>query len=265
MAQKGDKYFSGMRPKKSLGQHFLIAPDVARRMVEALHTQGPKPVLEVGPGKGAVTTFLVGNDWSLSVVDLDKHMCAHITERFPELQGSVYNEDFLEMDLDKIADRFQLIGSFPYNISSQILFRVIECREQIPVVVGMFQKEVAERIVSSNGTKAYGILSVLTQTFYTAELLFTVKPGSFNPPPKVDSAVVRLCLRPGVQVHDEPFFFQVVKAAFNQRRKMLRNSLHPFLADDDVQEAVTKFLNKRPEQLSVGEFQELAGLLKGQP
>jgi 16S rRNA (adenine1518-N6/adenine1519-N6)-dimethyltransferase len=284
-----------MHAKKSLGQHFLIAPDVARRMVEALDPDGPLDVLEVGPGRGAVTKFLLAPDsrahpqplsqgeglnYSFSVVDIDKRMCEYLESEFPQLRGRVFNEDFLTMDFDKVAggdvrgrslrqrprngllrkpQQFQLIGSFPYNISSQIVFRVLENRERIPVVVGMFQREVAKRIVSGHGSKDYGILSVLTQTFYDTRLLFSVRPGSFSPPPKVQSAVVRLRIKPDPQLSDEAFFFRVVKAAFNQRRKMLRNSLSAFL--NRPSQSVERFLTKRPEQLSVKEFQELAEIL----
>lgn len=257
-------------------------------MVEALNPKGPEHVLEVGPGKGAVTRFLIGPDpqapsseergrFIVSVVEVDKRMCDHLAEQFPQLHGRVFNEDFLTLDLDKIASgglgsrppgtsspQFQLIGSFPYNISSQIVFRVLENRERVPVTVGMFQREVAKRIVARHGNKDYGILSVLTQTFFETQLLFTVKPGSFSPPPKVMSAVVRLRLKPAVALRDEAFFFKVVKAAFNQRRKMLRNSLSEFLPESptpSVASALTVVLSKRPEQLSVAEFQELAEVL----
>jgi len=283
-SDNGDRYLRTVHPKKSLGQHFLIAPDVARRMAEALDPNGPKDVLEVGPGKGAVTRFLIGphpqalsqgegrnltahhrvqgdgSGYRVHVVDLDKRMCDYIAEQLPQLRGRILNRDFLELDFDLITDRFQLIGSFPYNISSQIVFRMLENRERIPVMVGMFQREVAKRIVSPHGNKDYGILSVLTQTFYDTELLFNVKPGSFSPPPKVMSSVIRLRLKPKVKLKDEEFFFRVVKAAFNQRRKMLRNSLAQLIADAPPQ--VERFLTKRPEQLTVQEFRELAEWLK---
>ena len=241
-----------VRAKKFLGQHFLTDETIARRIVDSLAPETHR-VLEIGPGMGVLTKYLIERpDTDFHVVEIDRESVAWLHEHYPTLD--VIEGDFLKLDLTSLFhDRYAIIGNFPYNISSQILFRVFECRNQVSEVVGMFQKEVAERVAEGPGSKTYGILSVLLGAFFEVEYLFTVHEHVFNPPPKVKSAVIRL-RRNGV-AHldcDEPLFVQVVKAGFNQRRKTLRNALRSAgLAIDAVPEET---LAKRAEQLSVDEF-----------
>ena len=246
--------------KKFLGQHFLTDLNVARRIAETL-TQGP--VLEIGPGMGVLTQFLLKNpDIDLTAIDLDRESVAYLKEWYPELK--LIEGDFLKLDLNKLypEGEFCVIGNYPYNISSQIFFKVLDYKDRIPVCSGMIQKEVAERLASRPGKKAYGILSVLLQAWYDIEYLFTVDEHVFNPPPKVKSAVVRLCRNSRHELGcDEALFKTVVKTAFNQRRKQMRNSLqgivgkgNPILNDE--------IFTKRPEQLSVEEFINLTKLIE---
>ena len=249
---------AAVRPKKALGQHFLTDQGVAQAIVAALRSRGP--VLEVGPGTGVLTQYLLRDpDVQLKVVELDGESVRYLLEHFPKLAPGLYEADFLRLDLAKLFPaQFAVIGNFPYNISSQIFFKVLDYRQQIPEVVGMVQKEVAERLAAGPGTKTYGILSVLLQAWYDIEYLFTVGEGSFLPPPKVKSAVIRLT-RNGRRTLDcdEDLFKQVVKTSFNQRRKTIRNSLKPVLAALPKQPAYIPYLDARPEQLSVEEFVEL--------
>ena len=216
-----------VRAKKALGQHFLTDQDIARRIVGAL--QG-SPVLEVGPGMGVLTQYL--DNTNLKVIEIDKESVVYLRKHFPELGDGLIEGDFLKMDLGNVfPGQFSIIGNFPYNISSQIFFKIIDNRDLVPEVVCMIQKEVAERIAEKPGTKTYGILSVFLQAWYDIEYLFTVGSGAFNPPPKVQSAVIRLTRNSRTSLGcDEKLFKTVVKTAFGQRRKTLRNSLKPLLA-----------------------------------
>ncbi|MBR1928049.1 MAG: 16S rRNA (adenine(1518)-N(6)/adenine(1519)-N(6))-dimethyltransferase RsmA [Bacteroidales bacterium] len=223
-----------VRAKKSLGQHFLTDQDIARRIVDSL--QG-SPVLEVGPGMGVLTRYLIPRmadvtGHQLKAVEIDKESVAYLRRHFPELGDGLIEGDFLKMDLATVfPGQFSIIGNFPYNISSQIFFKIIDNRDLVPEVVCMIQKEVAERIAEKPGTKTYGILSVFLQAWYDIEYLFTVGSGAFNPPPKVQSAVIRLTRNSRTELGcDEKLFKTVVKTAFGQRRKTLRNSLKPLVA-----------------------------------
>lgn len=253
-----------VKAKKHLGQHFLVDKNIARKIVESLQNSGDyNQVLEVGPGMGVLTDFLLQNkEYETWLIDIDKESITYLHNKYPLLQERIICADFLAFPLDSIfsAD-FAIIGNFPYNISSQILFKVLEHRHQIPEVVGMFQKEVAVRIASKPGTKDYGILSVLIQAFYEVDYLFTVNPGVFNPPPKVTSAVIRLKRNAVDKLSvDEKLFFRVVKTAFNQRRKTLRNALSLFLDGKDEIKSDSVF-NLRAERLSVAQFIELTRML----
>lgn len=247
-----------VRPKKALGQHFLTDQGVAREIVASLRSRGP--VLEVGPGTGVLTQYLLQqDDIDLKVVEIDSESVRWLLEHYPKLAPALYEADFLKMDLRKLFPAsFAVIGNFPYNISSQIFFKVLECRDRVPEVVCMIQKEVAERMAAGPGSKTYGILSVLMQAWYDIEYLFTVGEGAFLPPPKVKSAVIRLT-RSGRESLgcDENLFKTVVKTTFNQRRKTIRNSLKPVLSQLPSLPAYIPYLDARPEQLSVGEFVEL--------
>ncbi len=249
---------SVVRPKKNLGQHFLTDQNIARKIVDSLGTEIPD-VLEIGPGTGVLTQYLLQrNEINLHVIEIDRESVAYLKQHFPQLIN-IYEEDFLKAGIEnRFSEKFNIIGNFPYNISSQIFFRILAVRNRVPEVVGMIQKEVAERIASKHGTKSYGILSVLLQAFYNIEYLFTVSEHVFLPPPKVKSAVIRL-KRNNVEKLpcDEVLFTNVVKAAFNQRRKMLRNSLRNI-----CEEVPEKFAEKRPEQLSVSDFIEITQLIE---
>jgi 16S rRNA (adenine1518-N6/adenine1519-N6)-dimethyltransferase len=244
---------SFVRPKKKLGQHFLTDQNIARKIVDGLETD-VSDVLEIGPGTGILTQFLQKRpNTHLHLIEIDSESVTYLYNRFSELEN-IWEADFLKADIaSRFEGDFAIIGNFPYNISSQIFFKVLELRNRVPEVVGMVQKEVAERIAASHGSKVYGILSVLLQTFYTIEYLFTVSENVFNPPPKVKSAVVRLKRNQVLELPcNEKLFVQVVKAAFNLRRKMLRNSLKNISI-----ELPEKYAEKRPEQLSVNDFIDL--------
>lgn len=249
---------SVVRPKKNLGQHFLTDQNIARKIVDSLGNEIPD-VLEIGPGTGVLTQYLLQRtEINLHVIEIDCESVAYLKQHFPQLTN-IYEEDFLKAGIEnRFSGKFNIIGNFPYNISSQIFFRILAVRNRVPEVVGMVQKEVAERIASKHGTKSYGILSVLLQAFYNIEYLFTVSEHVFLPPPKVKSAVIRL-KRSNVESLpcDEKLFTSVVKAAFNQRRKMLRNSLRNI-----CEEVPEKFAEKRPEQLSVSDFIEITQLIE---
>lgn len=250
-----------VKAKKYLGQHFLRDTEIARCISDSLTPDGALHVLEIGPGMGVLTQFLITNqEIKLKVVEIDNESVVYLHEHFPMLE--VIEGDFLKMDLKTFfEDKFSIIGNFPYNISSQIFFKVLEYREQVPQVVCMIQKEVAERIASRPGKKAYGILSVLMQAFYTIDYLFTVDEHVFDPPPKVKSAVIRFTRNEVKHLDcDEKLFRTVVKTAFNQRRKTLRNSLNPLLEKGNPVYTHPIF-DKRPEQLSVTEFVFLTNLL----
>ncbi len=252
-----------VKAKKSLGQHFLRDEGIALRIVEALQVEnGVMNVIEVGPGTGVLTKYLLKRgDISLRLVELDSESVRFLLETYPQVAPVLYQEDFLKLNLSKLFDgEFSIIGNFPYNISSQIFFKVLDYKEQIPMVVGMVQKEVAERLASSPGKKAFGILSVLLQAWYDIEYLFTVDEHVFSPPPKVKSAVIRLRRNERKELGCDPTLFKsVVKTCFNQRRKTIRNSLKPLL--NGLTAPATPLLDMRPEQLSVEQFIELTNLL----
>lgn len=247
-----------VRAKKFLGQHFLKDETIANKIADSLSLEGYQHILEIGPGMGMLTKYLLKKSKTIWVVEIDRESIAYLKTHYLHLSERIIEEDFLKMDLSTyFKDQpLAIIGNFPYNISSQIVFKAIENREKIPEFSGMFQKEVAQRICGKPGNKTYGILSVLIQAFYDAEYLFTVDPSVFNPPPKVDSGVLKLTRKNNYTLPvDTAFFFRVVKTAFNQRRKTLRNSLKSFDISDKLKEDVIFAL--RPEQLSVQQFIEL--------
>jgi 16S rRNA (adenine1518-N6/adenine1519-N6)-dimethyltransferase len=265
-----------VRPKKFLGQHFLKDLSIASAIADTVDACPDLPVLEVGPGMGVMTQFLVKKDRPVKVVEIDFESVAYLRENFPSLEDNIIEDDFLKMHLDRTFDggQFVLTGNYPYNISSQIFFKMLDNRELIPCCTGMIQKEVAERLAASPGSKAYGILSVLVQLWYDVDYLFTVAPGVFNPPPKVQSAVIRMTRNDRQACGaDERLLKRVVKGTFNQRRKMLRVSLRPLFARLDSERGVTKshadflaqpLLTKRPEQLSVEEFIDLTNAIEAE-
>lgn len=253
-----------VKPKKFLGQHFLTDLSVAERIADTLKDYVGTPVLEVGPGMGVLTQYLLAKGHDLKVVELDRESVDYLHAHFPELEGKVIGEDFLQLDLASMySGQFCIIGNYPYNISSQIFFKVLDYRDQVVCCSGMLQKEVAERIAAGPGSKTYGILSVLLQAWYDIEYLFTVSEHVFNPPPKVKSGVIRL-VRNNVRELgcDEAVFKSIVKISFGQRRKTLRNSLRSLAKNPEV--LADEIFNKRPEQLSVAEFIRLTNLLKGE-
>ena len=247
-----------VKPKKALGQHFLKDLRIARRIADTLEDYKALPVLEIGPGMGVLTRFLLEAGHDLTVVELDGESVDFLRRHFPELEGRILAEDFLRLDLDRIfPGEFCVIGNYPYNISSQIFFKVLDYKDRIPCCSGMLQKEVAERLAAGPGSKTYGILSVLLQAWYDIEYLFTVGEEVFDPPPKVKSAVLRMTRNDRRELGcDERLFKTVVKTSFNQRRKTLRNSMRPLLGKDFPDYGLPVF-DKRPEQLSVEQFVEL--------
>lgn len=252
---------SPIRAKKHLGQHFLRDQNIAAKIVDSLGIQASDFVMEVGPGTGVLTSLLKRKTENLRLVEVDAESVTYLRKSFPDLEQQIIQEDFLKYRFSEdIPERVFLIGNFPYNISSQIFFRVLENRQRIQRVVCMVQKEVAQRIAAPPGSKVYGILSVLLQTFYKIDYLFTVSEHVFEPPPKVKSAVIRLDRNERENLEcSEELFFRVIKTAFNQRRKVLRNSLKPLLMKlpDDEQ-----LLGRRPEQLGVEKFIELTRALE---
>jgi len=252
-------------PKKRFGQHFLHDNLIASQIVDSLQLDNENAnkqvCLEVGPGTGVLTRLLLSrNDIDYYAVEIEREAIEYLKSNFPQLGERLIECDFLKLNLTQLfPHNFVIIGNFPYNISSQIVFAMLEHRLRVPILVGMFQKEVAERIVSKAGSKVYGILSVLVQAYYHAEYLFTVEPESFQPPPKVKSGVIRLVrYRTSLDDCDEKLFVQLIKAGFNQRRKMLRNSLHQFINSGFE----SRFLTQRPEQLNVPEWIELTKAVK---
>lgn len=252
-----------VRPKKFLGQHFLTDLSVAERIAATLDDYRGMPVLEIGPGMGVLTRFLIERGHDVRVVEIDNESVEYLNGNFPQLEGRIIADDFLRRDLDTLFDGrdFAIIGNYPYNISSQIFFRILEIKDRVKVCSGMLQREVAERLAAPPGTKARGILSVLLQTWYDIEYLFTVSEKVFNPPPKVKSGVIRMVRNdvndPGC---DASLMRTVVKTTFGQRRKTIRNSIRPLLGPDP---AITEspLLAMRPEQLSVAQFIELTNLV----
>lgn len=266
-----------MQAKKSFGQHFLNRPEIAENIANSLSliNEVGRRVLEVGPGQGMLTQYLVKNKFHLIAVEADKDMVGVLNKKYAPSEGKkdplsmdddlgengsvkIVFEDFMRFNLDKAFNNqsFCLIGNFPYNISSQIIIKMLEHKELIPEMVGMFQKEVADRVISKEGSKVYGVISLLVQAFYEGELLFNVDKSCFTPPPKVQSAVIRLKRKANTDLGcDERLFKTVVKTAFNQRRKMLRNTMKALIEDPSV--LADKFFDKRPEQLSLADFVQL--------
>lgn len=248
-----------VKPKKFLGQHFLKDLQVAQDIANTVDACPELPILEVGPGMGVLTQFLMAKERPLKVVELDFESVAYLRENFPALGNNIIEQDFLKMDLTQLFEGkpFVLTGNYPYNISSQIFFKMLDYKDLIPCCTGMIQKEVAERMAAGPGSKTYGILSVLIQAWYRVEYLFTVHEHVFNPPPKVKSAVIRMTRNETQELGcNEKLFKQIVKTTFNQRRKTLRNSISPILDKTNPLMADPIF-NKRPEQLSVQEFIDL--------
>lgn len=262
-----------VRPKKFLGQHFLKDQNTAKAIADTIDACAGLPVLEVGPGMGVLTQYLLPKRREIKVVEIDFESVAYLREKYPQLENNIIEDDFLKMHLENTFDGqpFVLTGNYPYNISSQIFFKMLDYRHLIPCCTGMIQKEVAERMAARPGSKAYGILSVLLQLWYGVEYLFTVEPGVFNPPPKVKSAVVRLTRNAINDAGcDEHLLRRVVKTTFNQRRKMMRGSLKPLFAQlnsetgqhsDHTAFLSQQLLTRRPEQLSVQDFVDLTNAI----
>lgn len=263
MIEENNNRASGhVRPKKALGQHFLTDLTIARRIAATLDAFKGLPVLEVGPGMGVLTQFLLQDGHDTLVAEIDKESIAFLEQEFPDLEGRILEADFLKLDLNTLfpgKDHFCVIGNYPYNISSQIFFHVLDYRDRVICCSGMLQKEVAERLAAPAGKKSRGILSVLLQAWYDVEYLFTVDEDVFNPPPKVKSGVIRMTRNQVTDLGcDEKLFKSVVKTSFGQRRKTLRNSLKSILSSPLPDWPI---LAKRPEQLTVGEFIELTNLI----
>lgn len=258
-------YHNRVRAKKHLGQHFLTDEAIAKKIADTLSLIGYDHVLEIGPGMGVLTKFLLQKEITVHVVEIDKESVDYLKTQFPNLIDRIIEKDFLKYNWTEVFKEhpFAIIGNYPYNISSQILFKALDMRDQIPEFSGMFQKEVAMRICSKEGNKVYGILSVLTQAFYDASYLFTVPSSVFNPPPKVESGVILLKRKENYKLPcHEDLFFKVVKTAFQQRRKTLRNSLKAFDLSNNLK--ASAIFDKRPEQLTVLEFIQLTNDIEHQ-
>lgn len=257
-----------VKPKKSYGQHFLKEESIAQRIAQSLsQTTQYQDILEIGPGMGMLTQYLLEyTEHKLKVVEADQDMVNYLSEHYTALTPNIISEDVLKVNLhEHFEGQFGLIGNFPYNISSQILFKLLEYKAQIPEMVGMFQKEVAERVVAKPHSAAYGILSVLLQAFYDTKYLFTVKPGSFNPPPKVMSGVIQLIRKENFEDLgcDPKLFKRIIKASFGMRRKMLRNSLKPFIEKNVILQH--DIFQKRPQDLTVQDFIAITNLATTSP
>ena len=256
-------------PKKNLGQHFLTDLSIAKRIADTVDACPEVPVLEIGPGMGVLTQYLVEKPRVVKAVEIDAESVAYLYERFPKLHENILGEDFLQMDLTQIFDgkQFVLTGNYPYDISSQIFFKMLDYKDLIPCCTGMIQREVALRMAAAPGSKAYGILSVLIQAWYDVEYLFTVDENVFNPPPKVKSAVIRMTRNDVTDIGcDEQLFKRVVKTVFNQRRKMLRVSLRQIFNNGKPTDGFYEqdIMTKRPEQLSIPQFVELTNMVEEQ-
>lgn len=252
-----------VRAKKHLGQHFLKDEQIAQNIADSLTEKGYKTVLEIGPGMGVLTKYILKKDLVVHVIEIDTESVEYLKANYLNLADRIISKDFLKINISDYfgEEQVAIIGNFPYNISTQIVFKTLENRHQIPEFSGMFQKEVAQRIAEKEGSKVYGILSVLTQAFYDVEYLFTVPPTVFNPPPKVDSGVIRLTRKENFTLPvNEKLFYTVVKTAFNQRRKTMRNSLKTLNLSDNLRE--DPIFAKRPEQLSVQEFISLTSKIE---
>ena len=258
-----------VKPKKNLGQHFLTDLSIAKRIADTVDACPEIPVLEIGPGMGMLTQYLVEKPRVVKAVEIDAESVAYLYERFPKLHENILGEDFLQMDLTQIFDgkQFVLTGNYPYDISSQIFFKMLDYKDLIPCCTGMIQREVALRMAAAPGSKAYGILSVLIQAWYDVEYLFTVDENVFNPPPKVKSAVIRMTRNDVTDIGcDEQLFKRVVKTVFNQRRKMLRVSLRQIFNNGKPTDGFYEqdIMTKRPEQLSIPQFVELTNMVEEQ-
>ena len=250
-----------VRPKKFLGQHFLKNREIALQIVEALSAGPDSAVLEIGPGTGVLTTLLQDKFAKLEVVELDRESVGYLIDQEILTPERIHESDFLKLDLNsEFETPLSIIGNFPYNISSQIVFKIIDNHQQVSEMVGMFQKEVADRIVAGPGSKTYGILSVLTAAYYDTEYLFTVEPKEFNPPPKVRSAVIKLSRRSDTPEFDKRTLFMVVKLAFNQRRKTLRNALKALNLSAEY--TSSSIFDQRAEQLTLEDFIQIANRAK---
>lgn len=252
-----------VKAKKYLGQHFLTDERIAEQIADSLTGKGYKNVLEIGPGMGVLTKYLLKKPLTTYVIEIDKESVEYLQVHYLNLADRIISKDFLKIDITEYfgEEQVAIIGNFPYNISTQIVFKTLENKHQIPEFSGMFQKEVALRIAEKEGSKVYGILSVLTQAFYDVEYLFTVPPTVFNPPPKVDSGVIRFTRKENYTLPvDEKLFYRVVKTAFQQRRKTMRNSLKTLNLSDSLRE--DSIFDKRPEQLSVQEFISLTSKIE---
>ena len=251
-----------VKPKKNLGQHFLTDLNIAKRIADTVDACPDIPVLEIGPGMGVLTQYLIQKPRLVKAIEIDSESVAYLNEAFPALRENIIGDDFLRMDLRELfgGNQFVLTGNYPYDISSQIFFKMLDYRDLIPCCTGMIQREVAQRIASAPGTKAYGILSVMIQAWYDVEYLFTVDENVFNPPPKVKSAVIRMTRNDVKELGcDEKLFKRLVKTVFNQRRKMLRVSLKQMFPGMTPREDfyTTDIMTKRPEQLTIQQFVEL--------
>ena len=258
-----------VKPKKNLGQHFLTDLNIARQIADTVDACPDIPVLEIGPGMGVLTQYLVEKPREVKAVEIDSESVAFLYEKFPKLRENILGQDFLRMDLNEVFDgrQFVLTGNYPYDISSQIFFKMLEYKDLIPCCTGMIQREVAQRMAAGPGSKTYGILSVLMQAWYNVEYLFTVDENVFNPPPKVKSAVIRMTRNHVTDIGcDEKLFKRVVKTVFNQRRKMLRVSLRQIFNTGKPTNGFYEqdIMTKRPEQLSIAQFVELTNMVEAQ-
>lgn len=248
-----------LKAKKSYGQHFLINESLCQKIVDVFdESNSLRNVIEIGPGKGAITKYILQKDFNYKAIEADRDMIEHLWLTYPENRMRFINADFLKVDVRKIFEgqEFSIIGNFPYNISSQIVFRIIKYKDLIPLSYGMFQKEVADRIVAPYGSKTYGILSVIFQSFYDCKITQKISPGSFSPPPKVNSAMVMMKRKTNFTIPcDEKLLSTVVRTSFNQRRKMMRNSLKPLVKNADLLKE--EIFTKRPEQISKEEFYDI--------
>jgi 16S rRNA (adenine1518-N6/adenine1519-N6)-dimethyltransferase len=250
-----------LKPKKKLGQHFLKDSNIAKKIVDALNHDDLKSIIEIGPGMGVLTDHLIPFKKKLKLVEIDFESVKYLNKKYIDLNENIIEKDFLKINLKEFDSPIGMIGNFPYNISSQILFKMLENKSIVDQLVGMFQLEVAKRVCAPPGSKIYGILSVLVQAFYNTEFLFSLSPDYFSPPPKVNSGVIKLIKKKETNLNcDEELFFKVVKTSFQQRRKTLRNSLKTFNLSDNIKEDV--IFGRSPETLSVDEFIWLTNTIK---
>ena len=249
-----------VKPKKKLGQHFLNSSEIAKKIVDCINVENINSVVEIGPGMGILTQYIIGLGNKTYFVEIDSESVEYLKENYPLIKKSIIEEDFLKLELSDFKNPIGIIGNFPYNISSQIIFKAIENRNIVHKLVGMFQLEVAKRICEGPGSKTYGILSVLVQAFYETEFMFSLDPLQFTPPPKVNSGVIRLTRNTQLTLNcNEVFFFKIVKTSFQQRRKTLRNSLKVFNLSNIIKEDV--IFDRRPETLSVDDFVYLTNII----